>query len=86
MEIRRYHLPYYALCARDACVSKNSGGVCCKNSKSKVTTFASFIAVTLSLEVVCITTASTVDKFDTFILLEKRRIIIVQQMNGVNKF
>ena len=86
MEIRRYHLLDYALCARDACVSKNSGGVCCKNSKSKVITSASFITVPLGLEVVCITSATTVDKFDTFVLLEKRTIIIVQQMNGVNKF
>ena len=81
MEIRRYHLPDCALCARDACVyKKNSGGVCCKNSK--VITSASFITVTLILEVVCITTATTVDKLDTFVLLEKRTIIIVQQMNG----
>ena len=80
MEIRRYHLRTYALCARDACASKNSGGVCCKNSK--VITSASFITVPLGLEVVCITSATTVDKFDTFVLLEKRTIIIVQQMNG----
>ena len=69
---------------RDASASKNSGGVCCKNSK--VITSASFITVTLILEVVCITTATTVDKLDTFVLLETRTIIIVQQMNGVNKF
>ena len=53
---------------------------------SKVITSASILTVPLSLEVVCITIATTVDKLDTFVLLEKRTIIIVQQMNGVNKF
>ena len=83
MEIRRYHLrtALYVL-EMLAYIKKNSGGVCCKNSKSKVITSASFITVPLGLEVVCITSATTVDKFDTFVLLEKRTIIIVQQMNG----
>ena len=53
---------------------------------SKVITSASILTVPLSLEVVCITIAATVEKFDTFVLLEKRMIIIVQQRNGVNKF
>ena len=53
---------------------------------SKVITSASILTVPLSLEVVCITLATAVDKFDTFVFLEKRMIIIVQQRNGVNKF
>ena len=47
---------------------------------SKVITSASILAVPLSLEVVCITLATAVEKFDTFVLLEKRMIIIVQQI------
>ena len=47
---------------------------------SKVITSASILAVPLSLEVVCITLATAVDKFDTFVFLEKRMIIIVQQI------
>ena len=47
---------------------------------SKVKTSASFQTVPLGLEVVCITTATTVLKFDTFVLLEKRMINILQQM------
>ena len=49
---------------------------------SKVKTSASFQTVPLGLEVVCITTATTVLKFDTFVLLEKRMIDIEQQMDG----
>ena len=59
--------------------SENSGGVCCKNSMSKVITFASFVTVPLGLKVVCNdTTATTVFKFDTSVLLEQRMINIVQ--------
>ena len=47
---------------------------------SKVITSASILTVPLSLEVVCITLATAVDKFDTFVFLEKRMIIIVQQI------
>ena len=47
---------------------------------SKVITSASILTVPLSLEVVCITIAATVEKFGTFVLLEKRMIIIVQQI------
>ena len=53
---------------------------------SKVKTSASFQTVPLGLEVVCITTATTVLKFDTFVLLEKRMINIEQQMDGDNFF
>ena len=53
---------------------------------SEVKTSASFQTVPLGLEVVCITTATTVLKFDTFVLLEKRVINIEQQMDGDNSF
>ena len=53
---------------------------------SKVKTSASFQTVPLGLEVVYITTATTVLKFDTFVLLEKRMINIEQQMDGDNFF
>ena len=66
--------------------SENSGGVCCKNSMSKVITFASFLTVPLGLEVVCISFATTVVKFDTFVLLEKRMINILQQMEVLTNF
>ena len=53
---------------------------------SEVKTSASFQTVPLGLEVVYITTATTVLKFDTFVLLEKRMINIEQQMDGDNFF